>query len=632
MSVVRADQVPYERASPWVLAQTPPTLPEPANDLDDWEWNTVFTKLESRLGALRTWRYSWWAYWATLARFLLPRRYHWLVTANLMSRGNPINQEIIDNTAGLAKDICAAGLVDGMMPTTRKWFKFGVNNKNFPKFQPDAAALVWFQGAEEQVELMLAGSNFYPSMAQAAEDEVVFGTAVVIMNEDFEDGVRCYVPCAGEYYLATGARLSNDSMYREFTFTVNQIVEFFGLEACPPQVRSLWDTAGASLENEYVVAHAIEPNSPMSSAGGTGPREIEVVKGGFPYREIYWLKGVKTPQPLSKRGYWEKPFAVARWKTTSNDAYGRGPGMDALGDIMQLQRETARKGEAIEKMVRPPMVAPVSMKNEPASILPGHITYSDTAGNTGFRPAFEVKPDLAALKEDLKEIQTRIDRDFLVDVFQVINQMEGVQPRNNMEIAQRKGEALQRLGPVIGLWKTEFAGPLLFRAISIAHRRGQLPPLPPSLKGLFAEGFTSKVMKVDYIDMVTLAQISAETAGMEQTFAVAGKLAEAAQVAGEPSPLLTINLGKSLRRYAEKTNFPEDCLYTDQEVQQMAAAKAKAQQAQQMAAAAPQLVQAAQGLSGIPVGGGQSALSAMTGLPAPGLSGGEVQTRIAGKQ
>jgi hypothetical protein len=71
------------------------------------------------------------------------------------------------------------------------------------------------------------------------------------------------------------------------------------------------------------------------------------------------------------RGFKGDPFAVARWATTSNDAYGRSPCMDALGDNKQVQLETLRKAEFIEKGVRPPMGADPELKNEPASIMPG---------------------------------------------------------------------------------------------------------------------------------------------------------------------------------------------------------------------------------------------------------------------
>src|SRR6185437_7366080 len=99
----------YEAMSPSLLAQQTASStgdgPQPGKD-----WGPIFSALESRLGALRTWRYSWWQYWASLAEFILPRRYKWLVTANTMNRGLPINNAIVDSTATLAMQICASGM------------------------------------------------------------------------------------------------------------------------------------------------------------------------------------------------------------------------------------------------------------------------------------------------------------------------------------------------------------------------------------------------------------------------------------------------------------------------------------------------------------------------------------------
>jgi hypothetical protein len=65
--------------------------------------------------------------------------------------------------------------------------------------------------------------------------------------------------------------------------------------------------------------------------------------------------------------------------------------MDALGDTKQVQLETLRKAEFIEKGVRPPMGADPALKNEPASIVPGNITYIGADGQKkGFWPLFEV--------------------------------------------------------------------------------------------------------------------------------------------------------------------------------------------------------------------------------------------------
>ena len=61
--------------------------------------------------------------------------------------------------------------------------------------------------------------------------------------------------------MTTMANTGLRSLYREFTMTVAQLVDEFGLENCSPAIQSLWKTAGASTTRELVVAHAIEPNT-----------------------------------------------------------------------------------------------------------------------------------------------------------------------------------------------------------------------------------------------------------------------------------------------------------------------------------------------------------------------------------
>lgn len=597
--VATVSAAPYELASTSLLAEQPPTM-EKEKIENDFDWEVIFGHLTSRLAAMRNWRYSWWTYWSKLAEYLLPRRYIWLVTANLMRRGNALNQAIIDGTAVLAKTICYTGMVDGLCPTTREWFKRTVALDNT---EIDADGKAWLEECDRRAYLVLAESNFYEEVAQTAEDLVVFGTAPLIVFEHAENICWFKNPCAGEYYLSVNGHNEVDTLYTENTMTVEAIVAFFTLKACPQMVRDLWEQGGGSLQNEFVIAMAIEPNFDIAGRGRSRGKNVTVVKGGFPYRIVFWIRDTKTERPFSMNGFRGKPFAAFRWAKTANDPYGRGPGMDALGDVIQLQIETRRKAEAIEKQVRPPMGADPALKNEPASINPGHITYvSAQDGKKGFWSLFDVKIDLAAMIQDLKDIAGRIDRYFMVDVFMAITRMEGVQPRNNMEIAARKAEAMQRLGPVIGLWKNEMRG-ILDRVYEIIEKRGLFPPRPQSLQGV--------TLKFDFLDMVTLAQLGAETAAMEETFRVGGELSAASTAAQLPNPLRIMNLDEALRIFAERNNYPVKGLFTPREVKQHDAQRAQAAQAKQLAAAptaALPAVQAADILSKIPPAGGHSVL------------------------
>lgn len=594
----------YENIGPLVLAGTPPTLPERQKAVASWP--QLYAHCESRLQGLKVWRYSRWRRAAMLAEFILPYRYHWWITPNMMNRGDPHNASIIDNTGTVAMQICAAGLSDGLMSPSRPWFRFAPAIQNF---EADAAAKVWMDDTAERVYAVLAGSNFYTEASQMFRDVATFACSPMIIYEDHEDVIRAYLPCMGEYYLGAGARLSVDVLYREYTYTVSQVVEWFGLEACPEDVRGLWQTGGASLEREFVVAHAIEPNFALSSRQGG---RLNVLPAHFAYREVYWLRGHPGAAPLSLRGFTEKPFMVTRWAKRSNDPYGFGPGDDALGDIRQLQLETREKGRVIQAISKPPMGANPELEHKPSSIIPGEITYVNTAnGQKGFWPLIEPNPQaIPALTSDIAEIQKRIrDGAFRNDIFLIISQMEGVQPRNELELSQRMGEKIQQLGPVIELFESDFASQSIQRVVSIMYRRNLLRPPPPSLRGV--------PITIEYTSMMKLAQNATQTAAIERTLGVFAKLGEGALAAGLPNPLRVINLDATARIYADRVGFPAVALYTRDEVDAHDQQKSQQAQAQQAMQATLPAVQAAEGLSRIPVGGGMSAVGALLGTGAP---------------
>lgn len=584
-------------ASLLALAKADPdiTPAQPAST----DWNILRGHLEARLAGLRNWRNSWWVHWKTLAKYILPRRSLWLTegagsqpTPNTMNRGNQINQTIVDPTGTQAMRICAAGMMSGLTSPSRPWFKLraGIQGVEF-----DQEAQKWFDKTERDMYTIMSGSNFYDSLAQMYEDLVTFGTAPVIIYEDATDVIRCYNPCAGEYYLAVSSALRPETLDRQFVFTVSQIVEMFGLENCPGEIRSQWQTKGSSLDMERIVAHSIEPNFAIKS----GTKEVGHLKGDFAYRETYWVWGAASDKPLSMRGFKEMPFIAPRWAVTANDPYGRSVGMDVLPDIMQLQLETARKAEAIEKQVRPPLLASVELKNEPSSILPGHITYvSNLAQGAGMKPVFEVKPDLQYMTMDLQAIQARIKAGFFNDIFLMI--AETGKDMTAYEVAQRQQEKMQVLGPVIERFQNEGLSPAIKRIFAIMARRKLLDPPPKSLQGV--------PIQIEYVSMLALAQRAAASAGMERWAAQIGSIA-----AAKPDILDNLNEDEFSREYGQLLGIPAKLQNSPAVVAQIRAAKQQQIQAQQQAQIGMTAVQGAQTLSQTDVGGGQNALAAMLG-------------------
>jgi head-to-tail connecting protein len=570
---------PYESAGPTMLARQP-AMPKAALDqAASQDWNTLRSHLESRLVMLRNWRQAWWTQnWSDLAEFILPRRSIWLTQStggnpspNNMTRGRPINSAIADPTATYATRVCAGGLMSGLASPSRPWFKVVPAIRKTPI---DAAGRAWLDQVEDRVYTVLAGSNFYNSFAQECEDLVVFGTGPSIIYEDAKDLIRLYNPAVGEYFLSSGATMRVDGLFRYFVYTNAQIVDFFGVDNCPQQVKDAWEQKGAQLEVEQIVAHAIEPNY------GIGANDAGKLPGAFTWRETYWLYGNASPKPLSMRGFIEAPFTAGRWSIQSNDAYGRSPGMDVLPDVMQLQVMTRRMAEAIEKQVRPPLVGDMSLKNQPSSTLPGHLTYVANLGpGTGIRSIYEVNPDVAAMSANIMQIENRIKIGLFNDLFLMLEQAPNAK-MTAYEVAQKVQEKMQVLGPVIESLITESLKPKLARIFGILKRKGMIDPPPPSLQRM--------PLDVEFVSMLALAQKAAATGGLERLAAIVGNMAPLF-----PTVVDLVDDDAFLREFNDLLGNPSKVLRGPEQVEQIRDQKAQQAQAQQKMAAMSQMAEAA---------------------------------------
>jgi hypothetical protein len=560
--------------------------------------------VNERLLGLRVNRYSWWVHARELADFLLPRRYKWLITPNQMTRGSPINQHILDSTGTLAARNLASGMMSGISSPTRPWFRLKIGKIDSTQTSPVS---LWLAECERLMMLVFQASNFYNSIAILYFDLVIFGTGVMLIYEDFDNVIHCYNPCFGEYYLDIDGKYRPLIFFREFTMTVDQVVDQFGEENVSPQVKSLYKEGKASLTREIIVAHAIEPNTDGRKFG---------IPEHFKFREVYWeWGGSASPQGgisyapgfLRKRGFYEAPHIAVRWDLVSNDAYGRSPGMDALPDVKQLQQEVRRKAQAIDKTVNPPMIADVQLKNQPASLLPGGTTYIAgmmQTGNAGFAPVYgNWKPGIGEISEDLNEIRQRIKTTFYNDLFQIISQFETRSNVSATEIDARRSEGLVMLGPVLERIQYEMLSPIIERTFPIMSRAGILPPPPREVRGANID--------IEYVSMLFQAQLASATSGIERTLQIAGGL-----VGVDPTVMDNIDIDFAIEKYSNLLNNDPRIIRSPQALQAIRQQRQQQQQQAQQAAQAEQAQKLAAGaktLSETDVGGGKNALQSMLG-------------------
>lgn len=558
---------------------------------------------EGRLIGLRVNRYSWWTHWRELADYFLPRRYKWIVTPNQMARGSPINQHILDSTGVICARNLASGLVSGKSSPTRPWFKLRVGKIDSTTTSPIS---LWLAECERLLYLIFAESNFYNAIAQYYFDLVIFGTASMLIYEDYENVINCINPCAGEYYVDIDGKYRPTIFYREFTLTVSACVDEFGYENCSDSVRQLYDDkGGANRTRELIIAHSIEPNDDDKAAAFGFSK-------AFKFRELYWeWGGSASPQGsnyqprgfLRKKGYYSMPNITCRWDLVSNDPYGRSPGMDALPDGKQLQLETRRKAQAIDKMVNPPLVADVQLKNQPASLLPGGMTYVQgftTSGKPGIASVYDTKFPVQEITEDLNEVKQRLSKIFFNDVLMTASQYETRSNVTAVEWDMRKSESLVALGPALDRIDYECLGPTIDRVFDIAARAGILPPPPQEIQG--------QMINVEYVSMLQQAQRAAASAGIERLFGMAGNL-----LAAKPDIMDNIDTDYGLDKYSELLGNDPKLIRSPDAVAQIRADRQQQQQQAQQAAMIESLSKAGKNLGDTDVGGGVNALQAMGG-------------------
>lgn len=559
---------------------------------------------QGRLLGLRANRYSWWTHWRELADYFLPRRYRWIITPNMMARGSPINQHILDSTGVICARNLASGLVSGKSSPTRPWFKLRVGTIDSTVTSPVS---LWLAECERILYLIFAESNFYNSIAQFYYDLVIFGTATQLIYEDFENVINCYNPCAGEYYIDIDGKYRPTIFYREFTMTIGAVVDEFGLANCSDSIRRIYTSAdGSGLTREIVVAHSLEPNDDGNAAKfGFSDR--------FAFRELYWeWGGSASPQGgnmqpqgfLRRKGYYERPNITGRWDLVSNDAYGRSPGMDALPDQKQLQLESRRKAQAIDKMVNPPLVADVQLKNQPASLLPGGMTYVQgytSSGKPGIASVYDTKFPVAEITEDLNEVRVRLAKTFFNDVLMTASQYETRSNVTALEWDMRKSESLVALGPALERIDHEVLGPVLDRVFGIATRAGILPPAPPEIQG--------QMINVEYVSMLQQAQQAAASAGIERVLTLAGNL-----LGAKPDVMDNIDVDYALDKYSELLNNDPKMIRSPEQLAQIREERAQQQAAAVEAEQLKAMTEAGKNLSAIDLGGGNAAQALAGGI------------------
>ena len=524
-----------------------------------------------------------------LARYLMPRRYRWLDTRkDQESKGTAQERHILDATGSKAARIEAAGLMSGITSPARPWLRMKVVGGSFEQGSPVS---IWLEDVSNTLLQLMAQSNLYEALAIMYLDLVVFGTSGMLIYEDDKEVFRCFNSALGEFFIGQDSSGRVNAFGRRYNYTVAQTVQEFGLENCSDAVKAHWESKGSLWDSNVRIGHLIEENVGMDTP----------VPKRFPFREVYFDYGDKTQRVLAVSGLHEFNAICPRWETVGNDPWGNSPGMSALGDIIQLQQETLRKGQSLDMLVRPPMIADSSLRNSPSNLIPGGVTYVPNLNSSvgqGFRPAYQVNAPLGEISADIQDIRQRIMSHFDNELFSQFANLQTV--RSATEIDARVQEKLLLLGPALDRIHNEGLDRVVERVYGIALRAGLLPEPPEELG--------ERALEIQYTSVLADAQRAIGTASVEQMMAFTGNLAQIF-----PEALDNINVDGVMGEMATALSVPGRVMNTPEARDAKRQANAEQAALQEAAQIGSVAVQGAKGLSETEVGGGGNALEQILG-------------------
>ena len=487
----------------------------------------------------------------------------------------------------------AAGMQSGLASPGRDWFSLVLNNRRLMTIERVKA---WVGQCEEVMTSKFMQTNFYDSFVDFLEEQGIFGTAAMFIEEDDVDVVRFRTMTAGQYGIDADGKGRVVFFCRKLRYTAGQLAKEFGIEALPDEIRKLLEERETRTDaTEYEICHLIQPNERYETDTPGPP--------GMAFQSLWWISKYKQPEFIRVSGYEDFPVVVGRWKTIGNDVYGRKhPGEIALDDAVTLQQLEADSRSAIERITTPPIVAPRTLAGK-IDNRPNRITFYDpVAGQTPMiTPLYAINFNFEAAEAKIQQLKMDIERAFYVDLFRMWTTFR----RQGLTATQVNAEDQEKsyiLAPVTMRQTSETLDPVIMRVFSILLRAGMFPPPPGELSG--------EALRIEYVSEFAMLQKRAQQNGIENLLLFTERLAQIQVGAGKPPEVFDrIDADEIIEVIGDMYGTKSGIILGDDavaEIREERAAQMRQaemmQMAEQMAGMAPGVARAAKDMGQTPVG------------------------------
>jgi len=414
-----------------------------------------------------------------VADYTIPREVELNRSGSGASQGQDISLRYIDGTQVQDAQILAAGLASSLVGPVF----FALSDADSTTAENDAHKR-WCMIATQVLHAKLFASNFRLHLNSALLDLSNLGTTC--LYEEYDHRHRQFVFKHYDialYQIKEDSKGRVDTVIISYELTARQAAGEFGSKNLPEDIAE----CAESLDRESERFPFIHITRPRLNAPLTGPNR------DMPFESI-WVAEKQKVQVRS-RGYRMLPFAVARWRKSASEKYGRGQGCVALADIRMLQKMRADFIKLANRQAEPPLMADSNNLDGTPDMRPSAINWTRDVNNS-LRSVDQNALGNPIITAEMLEAQRSIIHEaYFRDLFRQFTDMQGDR-RTAEEVRARKQEALKNIADPAARTEQELLQPIIERSLQLSLEWGDIPPPPPTMKGY----------QVEYLGQLALAQ------------------------------------------------------------------------------------------------------------------------------
>ena len=510
-----------------------------------------------QLQQLKGLRRNFESYWQTL------HDYFYVESADVNQTyypGTELNfNNLWDSTTLEASDVLASGFMNYLTPPTSRWFKLKPSDE---ALVANKAVSGYLEDVGREVNDALNKSNFYNQVISSYKSSGVYGTSILLEEEDIEDDIRFINLPLKQVCVVEDARGRIAEYFIEFEYTAFQAMTRWGKDKLSPEMQRELQAGDRDSTKKH----------PFLLFIGRRYRK-DVTKQNKENLDIeaLWID-VKAKKIIDEGGYNEFPAMTHRFDIRPNISWGFSPAMKALPMARLLNAIAKTNLRAMMKQTDPPIALPENAFIMPFNANPRAINYyKKTALDSGkdifpFGNYGDTNVGMSAIEYYTNKVRSLMYNDVFLAFDNITKQM------NNPEVMERINEKMTMLGPAVGRFTGEVLDPIIQRTIGILFRRGRLPEPPDEL-------IMNPNYQIDYVSQLAQSQKRSEMNSLVTALNLTAQIAQFA-----PTALDKVNADKTIDNVWDVTGAPIRILRDDREIQAIREQRAEqAEKANQMA-------------------------------------------------